>query len=207
MSLRENAKHFCGGSIINNRWVLTSATCLKGKSAGSLTILIGSEFRAIGGYIFGVLRIRTHEFYEPITFYNDVGLVQSTNYFTFTSTVQPVELISRAVTNVPVILSGWGYTFTGIGYYSDYLNYVEMNLLSFNDCFQRWNINRDSVCTSPNAFKGFCDGDGGSPLVLPGEGQVGIVGFVFSVKCGNEAFPDIYTSVNYHRQWIINNAV
>lgn len=90
---------------------MTSATCIQGKSATKLSILVGTNLRTIGGYIYGVLRVKPHEFYESQTFFNDVGLVQSTSYFTFTTNVQPVELISRVVTDVSVVLSGWGYTF------------------------------------------------------------------------------------------------
>lgn len=46
-------------------------------------------------------------------------------------------------------------------------------------------------------------GDSGGPLILPGEGLVGVNSFIMNT-CGG-GLPDGFASVRYHRDWILNN--
>lgn len=110
VSLRQSLRHFCGGAIINSRWVVTSAQCVRGKQVNSMSMLVGSIHLNTGGYVYSVLRYIIHERFETITKFSDVAIVQSLTYFTFTDRVKPISLINKSVSNVDATLVGWGYT-------------------------------------------------------------------------------------------------
>ena len=99
--------HWCGGSIINNRWVLSAAHCLDQRAPSSITVMVGSNFLDAGGVFHPAQTIRIHPSYNRINFGNDVALLQTATPFVFTARVQPVVLGSDFIgAGVTATLSG-----------------------------------------------------------------------------------------------------
>lgn len=42
-------QHFCGGAILTNRWILTSAQCVFNRPQTSVMVVVGTSFRTSGG--------------------------------------------------------------------------------------------------------------------------------------------------------------
>lgn len=48
VSLQLNGSHFCGGSLLDSRTVVTAAHCTEGQTASALTVRAGSLVRPTG---------------------------------------------------------------------------------------------------------------------------------------------------------------
>lgn len=63
--------HFCGGSILNNRFILTSATCTDGKFSNAINIVVGSINLNTGGVVHRSNEIWTHPAFDRLTLANE----------------------------------------------------------------------------------------------------------------------------------------
>jgi trypsin len=59
--------HFCGGTILSNRWVLTSAQCVAGKNNDAVNVVVGSVTLNAGGVTHRSFNITRHPSFNPIT--------------------------------------------------------------------------------------------------------------------------------------------
>lgn len=62
--------HFCGGSILNTRWILTSASCTAGRAANSINVRVGTITRG-SGTNYRSANIIAHPLFDPITLANE----------------------------------------------------------------------------------------------------------------------------------------
>lgn len=110
---RLEKKHFCGASIISNRFLLTAAHCTSDLYAETLYIygMIGSHRLQQGGIPIFFDRITPHQKYDTQLFFNDISLLRTTQEIVFTPHIQPISLPTKNTEgNVNVVVSGWGRT-------------------------------------------------------------------------------------------------
>jgi len=206
--LYENHKrfyHYCGGSLVNDWWVLTAAHCEP--TRGDIVVLGRHDLRDKGGVVTGVEEVRTLS-YNPETGENDLALVRigapGARGLPRVSFASPPET-SRSVTAI-----GWGAITEG-GPTSAVLRQVTVPVWDQVQCaasYTQADAGRritDSMVCAGGEGKDSCQGDSGSPLLAgtSGSSQVGIVSF--GVGCGRKDFPGVYTRVDRYLEWIKSN--
>lgn len=103
--------HFCGGSILNSRFLLTAAHCTQGINRFSLLVyaVVGASNRLNGGLNVRLNKITPHKGFNMNVLEYDISLLRAAKNIVFTNLIQPIALPThKGEDNSPVILSGWG---------------------------------------------------------------------------------------------------
>lgn len=92
-SLRTLANvHFCGASIISNRWIITASHCKINRGHNAINVVVGTVTLNSGGVTHRSMRIVQHPLFNTFTLQNDISLVQIENSFTLTAHIQTINL-------------------------------------------------------------------------------------------------------------------
>ncbi|XP_043237002.1 trypsin-1-like [Amphibalanus amphitrite] len=202
---------WCGGTVINDRYVLTAAHCTVGRSADRLEVLLGEHamFLADGERRVAVAAVTEHPRYRSVDTtgydFSLLRLAQRLDFAALGGRVAPACLPAGGeFVGVEAIVSGWGTTSAG-GPQPDALHEVTVRTQSNAQCSAAYRqVNPSMLCAAVSGGgKDACQGDSGGPLVTEVAGRYSLIGVVsWGIGCARPDYPGVYARVTAAADWI-----
>lgn len=197
-------KLLCGGTILNQKIVITAAHCIDNENVSSLRVRAGSANPYFGGQIRNVSCIRIHQAYDRVTYEYDIALMVLEKKLNFSS-----PDIGKIVLPKKEVLNGTRGVVSGFGIYDPFhsndsfqLRAANMTVLSWNECasskYRYNNLPKSMICAQADGI-GACRHDEGGPLVIKRK-LVGIV--LVRPICAFPTYPGVYLNVALVTHWI-----
>ncbi|XP_052899390.1 LOW QUALITY PROTEIN: transmembrane protease serine 9-like [Anopheles moucheti] len=202
----------CGGSLINDRYVLTAAHCVARLDAAEFEVYLRRPNIVIlnaDAIHRRVTRIVLN-WYQQVRNNNDVALLLLKDPIRAEDGLVPICLPVDASTfeGRDAIVTGWGTTESGE--LSEHLQQLTVPILTNQQCrksgYFRFQITAKMLCAGYlEGGRDSCQGDSGGPLQLTKSesGQQQIVGVVsWGNECAQRNYPGVYARVTRFVSWI-----
>ncbi|KRF79514.1 trypsin delta [Drosophila virilis] len=205
VSIQKNGFHFCGGSILSSKIIITAAHCLRNKQIRILSIRAGSKYWKNGGQVVKVAEIKIHNAYYARKHLHDIALMRLAKPIKLGYNAQMISFTSSVPRDgAKAFVTGWGLLKAKSRKRPSILQEVNLRIMNYKRC-QRTNygkngyyISRQMICAALNSHDA-CQGDSGGPLVSRKQ-LVGIVSW--GKGCASKGFPGVYTNVAYYSRWL-----
>lgn len=216
LNSRESGKNgMCGGTLINDLYILTAAHCLNSNiDVSKMVVTLGShtlEDRYQTSNV-QVESLHLHPEYNPAGEINDIALIRLRDRVIFNDIVRPICL-TDSTEYEHLFVTGWGLVSNGYNPYSgvmlhdsEVLREVEVSKVDMSTCsshFSNVDVTKD-ICAG-GKDGGTCLGDSGGPLSMRKDGrvyQVGVTSFG-AADCGVASnAPNVFERIEPHLHWI-----
>ncbi|XP_071546091.1 trypsin-1-like isoform X2 [Panulirus ornatus] len=209
------ARHFCGGSVYHNSYVITAAHCVVTRDLNVLQVVAGEHDRSKeegSEQVVRVSEIIVHPHYNHQTYLNDIALLKLSKRLHYTKFVQPIPLAPQRASG-QCLVSGWGAVQEN-GDVVDTPQKLEVPIWSEESCRRSYSveaIHESMMCAGyEEGGKDACHSDSGGPLVCRSSvgGATYLGGIVsWGYGCARPYHPSIYTDLSYFASWVQHNTV
>jgi len=207
---KTDSEHFCGGSLIDESYILTAAHCIEDAQASEIQVVV-SEYHlqetSQQEQVIAIKNIYMHQGYGDD---NDIAVLE----LAAPSNKSPVKLADESLNNglevgTNMTVMGWGNQLAEGEKFPSILQEVQLPLADHAQCKTSYagvdmTITDNMLCAGlASGGKDSCQGDSGGPLVYQKDSewfQTGVVSF--GEGCAQENFFGVYTKVANYNDWI-----
>ncbi|XP_003739658.1 testisin-like [Galendromus occidentalis] len=227
VSLRVRGDHFCGATIVHQKFLLTAAHCVQGRNPRLFTARVGEHHMGLASIFeedYQVNRIFVHPNYShPKRYNNDIALVRLKSEIIFSEFVRPIcfpKAPEDEKLGLNATVAGWGNikdieSVTGQDIFKklrpEVLQWVHLPLVNSSTCNQWYKqagkkvrLIASQICAGySSGIKDACQGDSGGPLMVHTGSRFKLVGVVSAgFGCARPLLPGLYTRVSFYMDWI-----